>query len=361
MPKPSPAVAAILPEVSAWLDQLRHPQGGYRYALQAYHPQCGEATAAAVGVLRELGLLDQMTAEERKALTDQLKSYQQDDGSFHDPVLTEEDRISANHPWIKIDDHLAGVCEQALAQLGEGPRLKNTTPPIYDLSGDVQKLIRSLDHQTCPWGRCHNVAFSLLWYRMRHGLIHTSDAQIDMAYRMIEQEMINPVDGMPGAVDHPMDNRLAGYYMLTFAYLPFNRPMPNPEAAIDLIIAATDDAGCIGDKGLCHIFDAIYSLNVVGRQLNWQYRFEEASQAASRVAEFLLREHRKPDGGFSYDTDRSPRHQNFIRANPGIPQSDLQGTLMSLACLNIIDRFRQRMWHEDYLNPWVQRLSTQAG
>lgn len=358
-PQPSPAVQALADDVTNWMRQLRHPAGGYRYARQAFHPYCGEATAAAVGVHRELGTLEHLPYAERRQLVDQLKSYQRDDGSFHDSALSEEDRLDPQHPWSKVDEHLAGVCEQALAMLGDQPRLENTTEPIYDLAAvDIETFIPSLDHRASPWGRCHNIAFSLLWYRLRHRLEHDTDSRLDRTYELIKQEMLNSADGMPGATDHPIGNRLAGYYMLTFAYLPFNRPMPNPRAAIDLIIAATYTAGRI--EGMCHIFDAIYVLNVVGKQLEWQYRFEEAHACASRVADVLLREHRKPDGGFSFEEDRSLEHQNFIRATPATGQSDLQGTLMALACLNIIDHFRSRKWHPDYLNPWIRFVGRQT-
>ena len=355
-PSPSPAVAAIADEVAQWLDRMRHPQGGYRYAQQAYHDRCGEATTAAMGVLWELGKLQTMPEDEREALANQLMSYQDDAGKFHDDALREDDRMDKDHPWAKVDEHLAGCCEQALAMLGKQPRIENTTSPIYDLASvDVDELIPSLDHREVPWGRCHNVAFSLVWYRLRHNCVASPDARAQRVYELIESEMLNPEDGMPGATDHPIGNRIAGYYMLTFAYLPFGRPMPNPEAAIDLVLRATDANGCVGDKGMCHIWDAVYVLNVVGKQLAWSYQHQQASDAAKRIANFLLNEHRKPDGGFSYHPHISLEHQNFIRATPPVAQSDMQGTLMSLACLNIIDRFCQRQHHTDFLQPWVTR------
>lgn len=353
---PSPTVAAIADDVSRWLDRMHHPQGGYRFAEQAYHDRCGEATTAATGALWELGRIQAMHERDRASLAHQLMGYQDDTGKFHDDALREDDRMDKTHPWAKVDEHLAGACEQALAILGCQPRIENTTSPIYDFAQvDIDKLIPSLDHREVPWGRCHNVAFSLLWYRLRHDCVAAPDERAQRVYELIESEMLNPADGMPGGTDHPMGNRIAGYYMLTFAYLPFGRQMPNPKAAIDLILNATDAKGCVGDKGMCHIWDAVYVLNVVGRQLGWLYRHTEASAAAKRIAGFLLHEHRKADGGFSYHPHISLEHQNFIRATPPIAQSDMQGTLMSLACLNIIDRFCQQQHHTDFLQPWLGR------
>ncbi len=352
----SDCVSDIADQVQDWLARMRHPDGGYRYAEQAYHDQCGEATANAVGVMWELGMIDSLPPHERELLVSILHGYQDASGVFHDPALQEDDRIDKNHPWSKVDEHLAGCCEQSLAVLGEQPKIKNTTPPIYDFEqDDPDTLIPSLDHREVPWGRCHNVAFSLLWYRLRHGCVDKPDALASRVYALIEQEMINPEDGMPGAVDHPVGNRIAGYYMLTFAYLPFGRALPNPQSAIDAVLNATDTSGCIGDKGMCHIWDAIYVLNVVGKQLAWSHRHIEVSESVSRTADYLLREHRKPDGGFSYHSDTSLTHQNFIRATPPLKQSDMQGTLMSLACLNIIDHFRHKQHHPDFLQPWLFR------
>lgn len=335
----------------SWLATQEHTPGLYRYCTHALRPFSGESTAQAVGLLWELGALQRLSPEEREVHIKAVQSLQQDDGVFRDPLATEDDRIDKTHPWVKINEHLAEVCEQALALLGAAPRLPNRTPPIYDVAKlDPDEWIRSLDHRKVPWGRCHNVAFSLLHYRRQHGLMDEPDDRARRVYELIEQEMLNPADGMPGDVDHPIGRRIAGYYMLTFCYLPFGLPLPNPTAAIDLILRAQSPEGEIGEGGMCQNWDAMHVLNHVMAQTGWNHRWTEVCDLAGRLSQFLLAHHLKPDGGFSFHRDHCQWEHSFIRVAPKLPEGDMQGSLMALASLNVAHAIRHRRRYDSFLD-----------
>ncbi len=339
--------------VATWLTQLEDRPGYYRYCVHACKPYAGEATAQAVGLLWELDRLHELSEADRRARVVALQSYQGEDGVFRDPLITEDDRIDKTHPWLKIHEHLSGACEQALAILGAEPAQPNRTPPIYDIRELEPEWIRGLDHREVPWGRCHNVAFSLVWYRKQLGLIETLDAKAKRIYELIESEMINPADRMPGATDHSIGRRIAGYYMLTFCYLPFGMRLPNPDAAIDLIIDAVTPDGEIGEGGMCQNWDAMHVLNHVCRETGWGYRYDEAVTVARRLAGFLERVHRKPDGGYSFHRDTCQQEHNLTRVAPPRAEGDMQGTLMAVACLNIADALARKAYCRTYLDAAV--------
>ena len=353
----SNVVAEIKGPILDWLDGLCHAPGLYRYCRSAYRPYSAESSAQAVGVLSELGELETMDRQRIDQHIGALQSFQAEDGGFRDPLVTEDDRIDKNHPWLKINEHIAGSCEGTLAALGAEPLRPNQTEPIYHVDQlDPDPWIRGLDHRQVPWGRCHNVAFSLLWYRRKFGLTDRMDAKSERIYELIESEMLNPADGMPGAVDHPIGRRIAGYFMLTFCYLPYQRPLPNPRAAIDLILQAVTPDGQIGEGGMCQNWDAIYVLNQVCRQSGWAYRHQEVCGLVETVREFLLSTHRKQDGGFSFHPDVCQQEHNAVRVAPAASESDVQGTLMTLCCLNIADSLRAGRAHRTFTEPWLRRM-----
>ncbi len=345
----------IKASISQWLKNVCYKPGYYRYSQHAYRPYSVESSSQAVGVLWEIGEFQKFPPEEVAEHIQALQSFQKENGEFYDPLLNESHRLNKKHPWVKVNEHIAGVCKQSLATCGSAPLYKDTTQPIFDVSKlDPDEWINSLDHRETPWGRCHNVAFSLLAYRQENNLITEMDVKTKRIYELIESQMINPADGMPGAVDHSIGRRIAGYYMFTFCYLPFGMALPNPEKAIDLIIKAVNPDGQIGEGGMCQNWDAIYTLNHVCRQLNWNYRHDEVVDLAQTVYDFLLRVHRKADGGFSFFPDLCQQEHNAISVAPAYAESDMQGTLMAMACLNICKCLKMKQYHRTFLAPFAE-------
>ncbi len=337
-------------DVLQWLNSLCESPGFYRYSASACRRYAGEASSQAVCILWELGELATMPSAQKQCHISALQSFQNANGMFHDPLHEESDRLDKNHRWEKIYEHLSGACEQALALLGATTRIENHTPPIFNINElEPDDWIMGLDHREQPWGRCQNVAFSLLWYRRQSDLKDRLDAKASRVYELIENVMLNPEDGMPGAVDHPIGRRVAGYYMLTFCYLPYQRELPNPSRAIDLILKSLTPEGEIGEGGMCLNWDAAYVLNHVCRQLNWSYRHDEVCELLDRLVDFLWQSHRRHDGGFSFHRDSCLQIHNQVRIAPCALESDTHGTQMALASINIARAIKNRKYHPTFL------------
>ena len=342
----------IYSEIIDWLGTVCDKPGYYKYSQHAYRPYSAESSSQAVGLLWELGEFQKFSPAQVSEHVKALQSFQISSGEFRDPLISESDRINKAHPWVKINEHIAGACKQALAICGAAPLHEDSTEPIFDVASlDPDEWINSLDHRETPWGRCHNVAFSLLTYRQKNNLFKKVDAKSKRIYELIETVMINPADGMPGAVDHSIGRRIAGYYMLTFCYSPFGMALPNPKKAVDLIIKAVTPDGQFGEGGMCQNWDAMYVLNKVCKQLDWNYRQSELFDLCQTVSDFLLRVHRKSDGGFSFYPDVCQQEHNMIKVAPAIPESDMQGTLMALACINICKSLQDKQYHKTFLAP----------
>ncbi|MFW6414191.1 MAG: hypothetical protein ACOCZS_02710 [Verrucomicrobiota bacterium] len=345
----------IKDEVEKWLARVHYKDALYAYNVHASRSYALESSCSAVRVSNEIGLLARLSSTEIERLADGIRAFQNADGVFRDPLVKEEDRVNKSHPWQKIYDHMTGVALQTLALLGTSPAVKQKPPPLFDIAElDPEEWVRSFDHRNNPWGCCHNIAFSLLAYRRANGLENELDEKARICYRLIETELLNEVDGMPGAVDVAQGRRIAGYYMLTFCYLPFNRPLPNPESAVDAILSAATSEGEISEGGMCLNWDAAYVLNSICSELNWEYRHEEVLQLLRQLSRFLLTVHRKSDGGFSFYRDTCLEQHNFIRVSDPLPESDMIGTAMAVATLQIAAAIENKHRHETHLDPWMK-------
>ena len=69
------------------------------------------------------------------------------------------------------------------------------------------------------------------------------------------------------------------------------------------------------------------------------YRLKDIQDAGNRIAEFLLKVHRKSDGGFSFYPDHCLQVHNSVRISDKKPESDSLGILMGVQCMEYADEW----------------------
>lgn len=332
---------ALTAEVLAWLDSVAEKPGTltgrWKYNLRMCRAWAVESSATAVMTLHALGALSGTAGRDRQRLCAVLQSFQRpDSGLFMDPLIRPEDRVGAQHSWEHIWLHHSGVCKEALECLGAEPLYPLPRQAFAELqAGRVAETVRGLDWSN-PWLVGEHFCRMVSAHRLSRGLTGPgqTDEAVEQAFALVENEIIGPHTGLPdlrGCADPRVS--AAGLFKLLFAYREVARPFPRAERAVDSILALQDRQGGFGMDNMCVHWDCAWVLWTLNRQLAGAQRLAGIRSAGLRLAEFLLREHRKTDGGFSFYRAHCLPIHNSVRVSDAVPESDALGTYMSCECL----------------------------
>jgi hypothetical protein len=149
---------------------------------------------------------------------------------------------------------------------------------------------------------------------------------------------------------------MAGLFKLYFAYIETRRTYPYAAQAIDSVLAMQSEAGDFAQRpelptpdgstyviryarDMCINWDSVWVLRQLDKQLKGEYRHADIVRAAQRLAECLLRDYRKPDGGFAFAADHCLLIHQGVKLSPPLPVSDMVGTRMCLECLSYADEW----------------------
>ncbi|MFZ5953426.1 MAG: hypothetical protein ACOYXC_22175, partial [Candidatus Rifleibacteriota bacterium] len=150
----------------------------------------------------------------------------------------------------------------------------------------------------------------------------------------------NPKTGLWGSPDNQGKNGLvqAGYHLLRGTYLYDKKEVRYIEKILDTTIESIYEspifqAGCA--EG-CHDMDHFVLLEQ-GIKLSNGYREKEIKSIAEKRLEQLIAL-KKADEGFSFEAKASIRNHNRYNVTPGLPESDLVGTVFYLETILRISR-----------------------
>jgi hypothetical protein len=341
----------VLPGALSWLASVHAGGARYKYNLHMQRAWGVESSAMAASLkVRVIGA--KPAAPALAAWIAEIQGWQDaKTGLFLDPLISESDRVqNATHSWEHIWNHHTGVCAEALHDLGAAPLhpLPETgfgLGQVDQTPVDVARWVQGLGWEN-PWlvGEHFYRGISLLV--RRHGV--ASDL-VASAFRTLEHDVLTETTGYPDRRNRMgVPSAMAGLFKVIFAYHLANRPLPRAQVAVDTTLALQTPDGGMGMDNLCIHWDAAWVLKNLNAQLAGGYRSDDLRACGRRLADFLLRTHRKPDGGFSfYATHCVPAH-NSIVVSKALPESDIMGTLMSCECLAY-----SREWDQGVATPTV--------
>ena len=81
----------------------------------------------------------------------------------------------------------------------------------------------------------------------------------------------------------------------------------------------------------------MWDIRVLNNQLEGNYRFQDIQDTGNRMADFLLKVHRKSDGGSSFNPNHCLPVHNSVRISDKKPESDSLGIIMAIQCLEYTD------------------------
>lgn len=336
---------AARPGILAWLDSIRatgEGWGRWPYHARMEVPWALQASAIAIGVLRDLGALEAVSPTDRAHAIRNFQACQDPaDGLFKDPLET-PDRRQGTHSWEQIWGQRHGATLQALDILAAEPLRPLPPAQFGDPAPDPVGWTRSIDWRN-PWGHGESWARSIQAFLRRPGVTSAERQRVlDACFATFEAEVLDPDRGFPmrGGCDDPARG-MAGCFKTAMAYLSAGRPWPHPERAIDATLALQRPDGEFGyPRNMCMNWDALWVLRVMDRQLGGAYRHADTVRSANRCCGLLMDVYRKPDGAFAFHGEHCQTNHHSIRlCERQHPISDMLGTMMCLQCLLYADEF----------------------
>ncbi len=274
--------------------------GGFRFAA-GQPPTLMAASYALLGLEAASGL-DRLDRPARERAAAFLLSGVRPDGSFRDPLFTEEDAArKPGHGAAYFDGETTAFCQQALDVLGE------PAPPRSDASrpggtGGLTRYLESLEWRR-PWTDANRAIFALSQAcyeiergRSARGLL----TELDEALDWLEARHAPGTGLWSGPFPSEPEVAMATSCHFTFYFAYRGRTIPYPTKVIDSCLALLRPYGlfCPDFVGhSCFDYDALLLLGAASAVT--EHRRAEVESARRRaVADLLALQN--PDGGFSH-------------------------------------------------------------
>ncbi|WPJ96646.1 hypothetical protein SH580_02880 [Coraliomargarita algicola] len=330
-----------------WMESVRYEEAGWgrwKYHSMMERPYALNASGIAIKILHRLGLLDQISAAQRREAVEYFKSCQDSsDGLFRDPLELEADRIGS-HSWESIWGQRNGVALEAIEYLHSRPDFPEVKAQFVNLREvDTYAWTLSLDWSN-PWmhGESWSRAISAFLKTANLEKSEADRAALDGMFQAVEQHLLDPETGFPlrlGCKDASVG--MAGLFKLMFGYLDAGRVVPHAEKAIDSTLLLQNENGEFGAmSNMCFNWDSLWVLRELDLQLEGRYRHVEIVAAGNRLASVLLSNYRKEDGGFSFNGALSIQEHHGVRLSAqSHPIGDMLAAIMVLYCFEYCDEW----------------------
>ena len=135
---------------------------------------------------------------------------------------------------------------------------------------------------------------------------------------------------------------MAGLFKLISGYQAVGKEVPYAKNALDTVLKLQQPNGQFGEGGNSPMtinWDSMKVLKDLNKQVNYGYRFADIREAGNRMAGFLLKNHKKKDGGFSYFPNECQSVHNSVRVSEKGAVGDMEGTKFCLYCFSYADEW----------------------
>lgn len=331
----------VMTSVIEWLESVRYIDAGtwghWKYSSSMTRPYGLIPSIIAIRIFAVFDKLNDIPEKEKQDAVNYFQSQQDpSDGFFKDILVGEKELVeNPRHAWPDIWGQMNA--KDALELLDAKPLYPMPSNVFADLSSsDIRNELLSWDWEKRPWlvGERFHRALDAFCLKAENKV----SSLIESAFRIVEEEIFSPGDGMPSKRGCKDINQLCGgIFKLLVTYKQFERPFPFPERAIDSILAMQKSNAEFADGGMCMNWDAVWVLWLMDKQLTGTYRHQDIADAANRLAAMLMREYRKSDGAFAFCGKVSLPVHHSVKIGESLAVSDMLGTLMCLYCLAYAD------------------------
>ena len=305
-----------------------------------------ESSAMGIQILDMLDALEKVPDIKRKEAQQFFQStWNTEELYYIDPLVSKKDKISDHHSWEHIWAHMSGAAESALRILDTAPNSKGGKAPFVDLNQvDIGDWILSLDWEN-PWlyGEHFSKVVKYYWHNLPAAEKSTQEPVIQKAFATLESHVMDPQTGLPIKQGcESMERGMAGLFKLISAYQTVGKEIPYAENALDSVLKLQKPNGQFGEGENLPMtinWDSMKVLKDLNEQLSGSYRFKDIRETGNRMADFLLKTHRKKDGGFSFYPHECQSVHNSVQVSEKGNVGDMQGTKFCLYCLSYADEW----------------------
>lgn len=351
-PIPGGYVQDLKKDIIPWLETVRYKAEGWgrwKYNLHMARNFGLESSSHGIELLKTYDELDKITAtQKQEALAFFVSCRDPKDGFIKDPLVKESDKISnGKHTWEHIWAHMSSAGWDAVRNLGGTvpPKEKEAAPFVNFFKTAPKEWLLSLDWSN-PWRVGEHMSKALDWYwsQLPPEQKNLENPVVKSLFETYEQYVLDPATGMPtkrGCTNKAI--AMAGLFKSSSAYLKVGKKIPYANKAMDYVLALQFPDGSFGyeqTRGMMTInWDSLWVIRTLDQELEGSYRRQDIKRSGNRTAEFLLKEHRKPDGGFSFNLPHCVIGHNSVRISDKYVESDTLGTVMCLKCLDYADEW----------------------
>lgn len=350
--------------VESYIMDLHASSGGvgrWKHNKGMKRPYALVATRFVVEMLHSMGRLHKLPAQIIDGAKNYMLGSQAEDGFFKDELVRKEDLVDG-HCFHWPDLWVQMGCETAMRALHISPR--------YPLPGRIHGQGENPEHWlyegdwSNPWlmgDRFNRSVRAALGYPSPGAQVpnHLLE-KVEPWFNFVEKKVLNPATGLPDLVGcAEADVAMAGLFKLLFGYVDAQRNFPHMEAAIESTLALQDSQGDFAvrpeipipaersfilryARDMCINWDAIWVLRALDKQAGEQHCHREIVESSVCLAECLLRDYRKPDGGFAFAADYCLMVHSGVWLSEALPESDIIGTFMCMECLRYADEWMHR-------------------
>lgn len=320
--------------------------GRWKYNILMDRKYGLESSAMGISILEIVGELNAVPkSQKEQAISFFQSTWNPDERYYIDSLVSEQDKTSDHHSWEHIWAHMSGAAQGALRRLGATPKSRGEKAPFVDLTEvDVRDWILSLDWSN-PWlyGERFTKVLAYYWQNLPDDEKSLEEPTIQKAFATIEEHVLDPKSGLP--IKQGCESReqgMAGLFKLISAYLTVGKEIPHAKNALNSVLALQAPSGQFGESGNSPMtinWDAMKVIKDLNHQLDYGYRFEDVRQAGNRMADFLLKVHKKEDGGFSFHPHVCQSIHNSVQVSRKGAAGDMQGTIFALYCFSYADEW----------------------
>ena len=305
-----------------------------------------ESSAMGIQILDMLGTLETVPkAQKKQAIRFFQSTWNQQELYYIDLLVSKQDRAGDHHSWEHIWAHMSSAAGNALKILGAAPQSRGSKAPFVDLNQvDIGDWILSLGWEN-PWlyGEHFSKVIKHYWHNLPASEKSLEEPVIKKAFATLEKHVMDATTGLPVKQGcESMERGMAGLFKLISAYQTVGKEVPYAENALDSVLKLQKPNGQFGEgenSPMTINWDSVKVLKDLNEQLSGSYRFKDIRETGNRMADFLLKTHRKKDGGFSFYPHQCQSVHNSVQVSEKGNVGDMQGTKFCLYCLSYADEW----------------------
>lgn len=338
-------------EVPVFLDKLKgeNKSGFFHYSLAGdlYSEKKNWGlgnTVFAAKIYYTLDMLDSLPNEDRKSMTDFIKSFQSEDGSIFDPLVNNKasfrnkvgSLINLDFANFFGEKTKRAETRQSFSALmlmnskSERPYLK-----IPCAIEEVEKYLESLNWKK-PWGAGAHFSTLLFFLHVNKKLFNVyenAEELIDYAIDWVNTLQSSDDGCWYAGRNIPAHEKINGAMKVITGLSAVDKlDFRYPEKLIDLCLSADEN------QHACDCVDIVYVMHYANKLTGGDYRYNEIEDFCyKQIAAY--KEHYFPDiGGFSFYKHKANQYYYSAKITKGLNEPDIHGTVLFLWSISMISQ-----------------------